>query len=462
MKEKIKLFKVKKEDIFILLPLIFIFSAILVLNLHIPLMADDFLNKIDINHNRINSIFQVIQNLIRRYYNENGRIFSHGIGGILLMFNQKYIAILNSTIFCILIYQIFKFIDMEKYESKNSKIIISTLYILIVFLLIWKFTPAFGQVFLWRIGAANYLWTSVFILAMVLSIKKVYKDRCVRENGKNNIEIKKIILYIILSFITGSTNENPVVGVMVILFAYMYLVKFKHKESIKSYIAMFISMLTGYILMLTAPGNFKRINYFKESPYLIERYLNRLDNMFHKFYMYILILFLLAVTIYIISSIVKYDESESESGIYILAALATFFSMIMSPTFPSRAMIMTVVFLIMAIMISINNIFLYTKICGYLLILFALCLGLFFFIKNYPQALSKNIEYEKKYEKRERIIYENKKKGVLDNIVVPEVKAGEDKYEAAFELDDIEKDNPKNWMNKSISWYYGVNSVTLK
>ena len=90
-----------------------IFILILMLNMNTTFVADDFNNMFVENNVRITRVSQVIQSQVYRYYNTNGRILAHTIGGIILMFNKNIINVLNTAGFCILIYQIYRFTYLE-------------------------------------------------------------------------------------------------------------------------------------------------------------------------------------------------------------------------------------------------------------------------------------------------------------------------------------------------------------
>lgn len=118
----------KKRDINYVSIVIFILIFILIffLNVNTPFVADDFNNMFVEGNVRITKISQIISNQIYRYYNTNGRVISHTIGGIILMYDKKNINIINSIGFCILLYIIYSYTDLNesygriKHKKQNN------------------------------------------------------------------------------------------------------------------------------------------------------------------------------------------------------------------------------------------------------------------------------------------------------------------------------------------------------
>ena len=257
----------KKRNINYLSIIIFILIFILIffLNVNTPFVADDFNNMFVEGNIRITNISQVISNQIYRYYNTNGRVIAHIIGGVILIFDKKIINVINSIGFCLLLYIVYRYTDLtESYgeikhkkhkniinESKMKINIHNALFILLVFLLIWKFTPTFGQDFLWVIGAANYMWTNIILLSVLFIARKIaVLDKAIEKTSF-------LLFTIALSVIAGWTNENSVPAVLLILLYYIVKMYIDENKNIIIIVFIFFSMLSGFLIMVTAPGNFK-------------------------------------------------------------------------------------------------------------------------------------------------------------------------------------------------------------
>lgn len=447
---------------------IFIFVLILMLNMNTTYVVDDFNNMFIKNNVRITKISQVLSSQVYRYYNTNGRILAHTIGGVILMFNKNIINVLNSAGFCILIYQIYRFryldenygIDTgykhyKKIIRKNryGRHLYKTMFYLSIFFFIWKFTPVFGQDFLWIIGSANYMWTNIILLGALLIARSIFTL---------NKEVKGILAIvgiIAISLMAGMTNENSVPAAITIMIYYtIKMYKNKHKET-ASVLLMLISMIAGFIVMITAPGNFRRITFFKEPDGLMAKYLLRMDKLNYNFIKFLLVLLVISLIILIIARLI-YNRKNFESEVYILAAIVSNYAMVMAPTCPLRVLDITVILLVISMVMNISIIGRFNIVIATSILSLGVIFGGYWFATTYPDALKDSAEYAAKYSAREIIIKDAKNMGHFEDIKVPEL-VSENPYTAAYGLEDC-KTNKEDWINVTISRYYGVLSVILR
>ncbi|MEG0250069.1 MAG: DUF6056 family protein [Peptostreptococcus sp.] len=444
-----------------------VFVLIFFLNVNTPFVADDFNNMFVEGNVRITNISQVISNQVYRYYNTNGRVISHTIGGIILMFDKKIINIINSIGFCLLLYIVYRYTDLtESYgrikHKKHKNIIDETrrkinlhnaLFVLLAFLLIWRFTPTFGQDFLWVIGAANYMWTNIILLSVLIIARKI----AVLEKP---IEKTSFLLFtILLSVIAGWTNENSVPAVLLILLYYIIKMYVDGNKDIISMVFIFFSMLSGFLIMITAPGNFKRVQFFNEPDELFLKYFLRLSKMNENFTKYFLILLLISIALVILARFIHTGKSI-ETEVYLIAALVSFYAMIMAPTYPCRVMVITVLLFTISIVMNISIIARINSKLSIIIMTSAILVFGYYFSQSYPEALKDSSEYYSRYNAREMIIKDNKNMGHIDEIQVPEI-TSDNPYTAAYGLEDC-KYNKEDWINVTIARYYGVNSVVLR
>lgn len=452
----------------IIILMIAIFGIMLILNMNNTFVADDFNNMFIDNNTRFTNIFQVIKSQEYRYYNTNGRVLAHVIGATILIFKKGIINIINSIGFCALLYILYRFTKLNDYygidvgykhckriiyKNRNGRHTYKTLLFLVIFLLIWKFTPVFGQDFLWVIGAANYMWTNILIFSMLL---------CARKRAVMGYETKStapMIGIIVLSFFAGMTNENSVPAAFVVLIYYIVKMFMEENKELPSLILMFLSSLAGFIIMITAPGNFVRITYFKESDILLVKYFNRLQKMNANFGEYFIVMMIVAIIFILLARLIDIKKNI-ESEMYFLAGMVAYYAMVMAPTFPPRSMVFTVLFFTVSIIMNISIIGRFNiRIAMGILIAMSLY-GTYFFVGSYSQAIEDCSEYMSKYSAREIIIKDSKNMGRFENIEVPAVESN-NPYCAAYKLEDCLEDK-NHWINVTIARYYGVNSVVLR
>ncbi len=141
-----------------------------------------------------------------------------------------------------------------------------------IFISVWAFTPAFSAVFLWLVGACNYLWPAVLLLAFIRPyINKYY---CLQEMVDTSVPNKYSMFF--LGLVSGWTNENSVCW---IIFAVILLIIYLHKKQRKIDTWLFaglVGLMVGYMLLLFSPGNVARLASDDRQWFNMEMLLHRL------------------------------------------------------------------------------------------------------------------------------------------------------------------------------------------
>ena len=131
-------------------------------------------------------------------------------------------------------------------------------YILALVIII-LFLPRLGEVLFWRTGVTNYWWAAGLLLLAGLPLREyVGHERIERlENTR-----WKIIIFAMLSFAAGFTNEN---NVCVFLFLYFCTIAYdlvKYRRIKAWTIINTVSMGLGYFILLTCRSTRHRIEYY--------------------------------------------------------------------------------------------------------------------------------------------------------------------------------------------------------
>lgn len=460
----------KKYNInpYLIAAFLFVFFIMFTLNSYTTFVADDFNNMYTSDSYKIKGISDIIQTQKLRYANTNGRTVAHFWGELILLFSKGKVDIINSLGFCLFIFLIYRFIEIprnfldslqldsevgRRVEYLTEKKKVSALMYILVFFIIWYFTPVFGQDFLWVIGSANYMWTSILLLIVLIYTRK----GSILNKGTKNAFISSMML--VISFLAGWTNENSVPAVLFIMvyqLIKMYIDdiggKFMHLLTI-------LSMVMGFLVMISAPGNFVRATYFKEVDDVFLRYTARLIKMNEKFMDYIFVFMIITLSFVILSRVLNLKKNI-ESEVFFAAGIIAFYTMILSPTFPPRAMISTIYLFAIAIVNSISNIGKFNIKTAYIVLAGLLLFTGVEFKNTIFSAMSANKEYMSKYYAREMIIIDSRSRGIVKEIPVPALST-DNKYVAAYGLGDCQKD-PNDWINIAISRYYQVESVVLR
>jgi hypothetical protein len=199
-------------------------------------------------------------------------------------------------------------------------------------------------VFLWLTGAANYLWTTFFVLCFILPYV-IYIN-----NGKP-YKYKYALTFgiAILGVIAGWCNENNSGGaVLLTTFFLIYCKLFKTKIQ-PWMVSGYIGIIVGYSFLLLAPGNYIRMqNFYDPSPYyiiLLARF-NNVATLFRNYFTTPVVIFIILVTLLIVSNADK--KRIYISFAYFITSIAVHFAMVLSPFIPERSMFGATIFMIIA------------------------------------------------------------------------------------------------------------------
>lgn len=425
----------------ILLILSGIFILMLVLNYLTPLLADDYSYSNMMDGSPITGIGDIIINQIGHYFKWGGRSISHTIAQIFLALVSKNIFnILNSFVYVLLIYLIYR-IAKPKDKDKPSLLIV-------IHLLLWFILPVFGQTCLWIIGSCNYLWTTLLILTFLNIYKNLDKED----------SIFKIIFMFILGIIAGWTNENTSFGLLIIILGILITRKLENKkEELPIWTKTgFIGALIGFIILIIAPGNFIRNEAFADETFIVIKLINRIAKYTMHLSEYLLPLIIITT---VLISILLYHKKKIKQTvfIYLIGAFFTIYSMTLSPTFPPRAWFGVIIFIIIAVVsllfetIELHRVYKYIYINS--IIIFS-----FIFISSYVRAYNDISILKDAWQYRKELIETEKRNNNYD--IVVDLYQTDNKHNPCYGLIDLNK-TPYDWPNPEVANYFKINSIKI-
>jgi hypothetical protein len=413
-----------------------------------PIVIDDFAFQYSFaNGQRISTITDIFDSLHAGYLNIGGRTVADFFAQFFLMFENKIIF----NIFNTLVY--FIFIILIHFHIKANLIFNSWLF-LALNIFLWIFIPAWGQDFLWLTGSCVYLWTTTIVLLFLLPfrLKLEHKD----------FRMKKILLVLFFPFavIAGWTNENSGAAVLFMLIVYFIVQKMRKNKNTSKGTGLFeilgaIGFLTGYLILILAPGNYVRLGSFerRHAVFFVE-----LLERFLKISVFLLqhASFPMGVCILIVWKLYRSCPTKNYVAIFFygMGILAGSYSLIMSPALSGRAFLIVIVFLtvlflslLSSVKIELPSVVLKNK----TIIIFVFLLA-FFFSSILPA--SRNImSVYLRMKQRSEYIYRKKSEGILDITVKSPIPV-HDKHVSIDGLDDI------GTSNSEMVKYYGVQSLT--
>ncbi|HHQ6611871.1 TPA: DUF6056 family protein [Morganella morganii] len=296
-----------------------------------------------------------LQTHVNHYLSWSGRFISDYISSaILILTNDLAKAFLTSAAFVSIAF-IVTSIPSILYKTKNT-----LLSFLFVFSSYWVVNPTLGQTVFWVVGAANYLFTNLFICLYLLFLS-LYLS-----HGR-----KYIIPLLIFSMPAGLSNENTsVIVVCISVFSTAYdIIKNKNHLLLTSSIL----VIVGACLLILSPGNFSRASN-QAFEWWTQMTLTGKAKYFIKYAVPISLkriwpLLITSIILLAISYNLKKDKEQFiTSALFFLAGFVSIFSMMFAPTFPERALSGPCLFMIISCSISFNIISNNSKkLCSYIL-----------------------------------------------------------------------------------------------
>lgn len=299
------------------------FAAIWIYNNLTPLMSDDLLFKAS----DYQSPFDIFRMEYKQYMTWTGRSVLQVILKIFSLMPKWVFNLFNSLCFVMLTLLIY-------WNVKERKKYDAFLFVFIN-LLVWNFSVEFSQTVLWMGGACNYLWGIVILLGFLTCF------RYFLENGRSYTKTVPIsVLMFLFGVLAGWGNENTSGGgiLIALIFSLLY---FKKEKKIYPWTAAGIAgMLSGFLMMLLAPGNKARsaLMLADETYTGIMAYVSRglKINKAVNSYMMIYIAVICFLCVYFIYKGKKLEEF-TDTFIFCLAGLATSYVLVLTPEPMPRA-----------------------------------------------------------------------------------------------------------------------------
>lgn len=420
-----------------------------------PYMSDDYFYMFE--SGKASSLWDLIKQQYGEYLSNSGRIVGQFNIRLMLSVDKWVFNVINSVMFAALVLLMYHNIRRKK------KYDIFVLLMIIVFL--WRYAVSFGQTMLWICGACNYLWGSVFILGFV-TFYRHFLDRA--------DVVKKQVLVAIGTFffgvLAGWCNENTSGGglVLVLLFAVNFIWDRK-KEGKRAIYPFMISgvagMCCGLLGMVTAPGVRNRSQMMGDEEYtglvgLLSRVYKTTVTVRELFFELFVILIIALVILFLQKKIKGWmDIRRNESVLFLIAAAATAYALILIPTPTDRAFFGAGIFLMIAVIQAIvdgadKELALQTATYS---LVSVLCLWLFF---AYMENLVNLARIYREENERIEMIKADKADPNGDGIViVPQLReAFANPYSNMHESDMT--DDKNYWINIFYEIYYDVGNIT--
>ncbi len=431
-----------------------IFVAQLLFNYLTPLTEDDFnYSCVWGTTEKVQNVSDIIESEILHYKVWSGRIVNHTIAQFFLMItNHGYdiaFDICNSLVYLALIALIY-------YHSKGTFKNFKLWWFVAIHLCMWLFVPDYAGCFYWLTGSSNYCWSMVIGLLFLLPY--TYNSNKKADNKSNIVtELLLSLLFIPCGILTGNTNENT--GISIIVMTLLFVTK-TVLEKKKIRIWMFsglIGVLAGFGAMMLSPGQQLRAEQAGGFGGIGAWIKNAIFITMDVFEYLALPLLLLLVALILAFFSNKNLKLSSFYGffIFLIGSGASIYCMVVSPEFPPRSWTPPVIFAIIAFGQLLSLVKATDKIYRRIICSAMVISTIFFctsYVTSYLDIKQTLIAYEKRETHIAQMISEGKTTLVLEPV------RGWAKYNYFNPYGDIDLDST-NWRNYFMSRYYGVEKI---
>lgn len=416
-----------------------IFALMLTLNILTPYICDDFTYRLNfLTKEPLGSFWEIFPSMYAHSYKMNGRLISHGLAQVFMLLPTIVFDIVNAAVFTATVYLI------HRLCAKNRE----PLILAAIFCLFWLFTPAFGQVVLWQVGALNYFWSLTGCVLFFAPALLRFRD------GRELLTKKwHRFCFMVYSFFFGWYNEiASFVGIcMVICLILLDVWMNREKLRLSRFLPVFCAVL-GYLVMLLMPAQSAN----KQGTALtLPLLLQKAENCTRMLMDYFTPLLAIFALLFVIGLIAKLPPKTLVlAGLFALAGVCANYMPIAASYYPERCMCTTALMLIMAVgflaaELGKGKCFPILAAGCAILMLLTLPAGL----RGCRDIAGCYVQHTH----REQIIataLENGEKDVTANIVWPSTP-----YSGYWGLAELNPTDSTTWPNHSMALYYGLDSL---
>lgn len=421
-----------------------------------PYMSDDYFYMFQAR--KATSFWDLIKQQYGEYLSNSGRIIGQFNIRLMLLSDKWIFNLLNSGMFAALV------LLMYANVRRKKKYDLFVLLLIVVFL--WRYGVSFGQTMLWICGACNYLWGSVIILGFVTFFRHfLEKADEVKRGGA------LAVATFFFGMAAGWCNENSSGGglVLILLFGAGFFLdrKAEGKKALYPFmVTAVLGMLTGLCGMVLAPGVRSRSQEMGDEVYtglvgLLSR-VYKITVTVRELFFELFVILVIALVILALRQKLKgfHKIRKNESLLFVVAAAATAYALILIPTPTDRAFFGAGIFLMIGVIQVVTDCAWETEfsvqVARYALVS-VLCVWLFF---TYMENLVNLARIYREETERVEMIKADRADPHGDGIVVvPKLREAFANPYSNMHDSDLTEDK-EYWINLFYEIFYDVGNIT--
>ena len=226
--------------------LLIVFLLMLLLNALTPMAVDDYSYSFSwADNTRIRSLAQIPASMAVHRNLTNGRVFAHSLVQLFLMLPKAVFNGVNAANAVALMLLTARFLPTRDRMAQLLPLLCGAL-------LVWNFTPSFGENFLWLDGSINYSWALSLLLLFLWPYAAAYLGRPVKRG------VGWDLLRIPLAFLAGAYSENASL-VFLFLALCLYLLQWRKSRRAELFPLLWLAAaVLGFVFLMRAPATADR------------------------------------------------------------------------------------------------------------------------------------------------------------------------------------------------------------
>jgi len=417
--------------------LLAIFLLMLVLNFLTPLVSDDYAYCFSfVDWERIESVGEIFPSMKMHREYANGRVVAHFFAQLFLLMPKSVFNVVNALCTTAIFFLMLSICGFDK-PGKSLFLLLSA------FMLIWYFTPDYGQVFLWLDGSCNYSWAIFFSLVFLYPYFRLYTK------AEAFPKSWAAIAFLVVSPLAGAYSESASCAMLFMAFCFLVLSRIRHKKTPLILVIGFVLACAGFLYMMTSPIEASAKAVFSPGQVLFN-----FNYIFMSFRYYQAGIYCIFAAVLALALMLKADKERIIlavlffAGGFVSAAVFSF-----SSYFPPRALCPISCYTTLAIILLVSALWdkgeqqklgIAAAVMGTLFI-FELVTGVYDIARTYDQSVQ-----------REAIVAQAKAQG--ENHVALPAYDTLTKYSAPYGLEDVHEYSG-NWVNMNMAKYYKFDYV---
>ena len=231
-----------------ILALVAIGAAFYVLNVLTPLCADDYSYTFTFAKTydkiRITNLVELFWSQVNHYMIMNGRTVAHTLAQLFLMWGKPVFNAINTAAFLLLGWA------MQALMTGRRQFRLPLFLFSLV--MVWFFTPAFGQDFLWLTGSCTYLYCVLLILLYLIGFRRALA-------GDSRGGWARAVLFFPFGVLAGWSLENGAAAMIAMEVCFLIALRLDRAPLRAWMFTGLAGTLTGFALLLLAPGQSARL-----------------------------------------------------------------------------------------------------------------------------------------------------------------------------------------------------------